>query len=106
MRDEKDIISVFEGDVTFEGAVVLQFGPTVAARVLHLVVAASGELDGVVGTMDDAGEAIEGGLTTVLIELDIGGRHRHVVAGCLNDAPSALDTHIGNARSLGRRIRL
>lgn len=47
MRDEGDVIAVVEADFTFERAVFLQFGPAIAARFLHLVVAFPGELDGV-----------------------------------------------------------
>jgi len=47
---------------------------------------------------------LESELAAVLAEQDIGARHGHVVAGCLDDPPSAPDAHIGSAKSLGRRI--
>ena len=67
-----------------------------------------GELDGVAvaGAMDRPSEAIESELTAVVVEQDKGSQHGQIVAGGLDDAPSALDPHAGTTRSLGRRIRL
>ena len=64
----------WKADFTFEGAVVLEFGPSVAAGLVHFVVAVPGELDGiaVAAAMDGAGDAIEGELATVLaVEQDV-----------------------------------
>jgi hypothetical protein len=36
----------------------------------------------------------------------VGAPDGHIVARCLDDAPSAPDAHAGAARSLGSRIRL
>jgi hypothetical protein len=53
-------VAIFEADLTFKRAVVLELGPALAAGLLHLVVAVPAELDGV--AVDGAGEAIEGEL--------------------------------------------
>ena len=83
-------------------------GPAVTFCGLHFVVSLPAELDGiaVAGSINEACEAIEGELTAVLIEQDVGAGHGHVVARRLDDAPSAPDTHADDARSLGSRIRL
>jgi hypothetical protein len=97
-----------EADLSFEGAVFLQFGPTVAAGGLHFVVACPGELDGIAitGTVDGAGEAIEGELLAGLAEEDVGAWASHVVIRRLNDASLALNAHADAANSLGSRMRL
>jgi hypothetical protein len=75
--------------------------PQARALVVSLPVA----LDGIVvaGDVNGAGEAVEGELAAALIEQDVGARHGHIVARCLDDAPSAPNAHAG-AASVNRRL--
>jgi hypothetical protein len=99
-----------EADLSFEGAIALEFGPSVTAGVVHFVIAIPGELHGVAvaGAIDGTGDTTEGELaTTLAIEADV-GRFDHVrivrrVIRHLDDAPLAL--HTAAANSLGKRIR-
>ena len=68
-----------EADLTLEGAVGLDLGPSVALGLVHFVVATPGELDGVgVAAAEDlAGDAAEGELTRAVgLEEDVGGAGR------------------------------
>jgi hypothetical protein len=108
VRASTAVVAVDQTDFTFERAIILQFGPAITVGWLHFVVSLPAELDGiaVARTMDEACETIEGELAADLIKQDVGARHGHVVALCLDDTPSAQDAHAGATRSLGSRTRL
>lgn len=86
----------------------MQFGPTVAEGLLHLVVCPPCERDGVTvaSALDRPSKAIERKLAAVLVEQNIGVRPSYVVSGRLDDAPSVLAAHVGTVGNLEMRIRL
>jgi hypothetical protein len=97
--------------LAFEVAIGLKFGCSLATSLIHLVVAGPGEgnVVGVSGSIDRAGDAAESELPAAFtVEEDVGGfDHVGIVGGVvrhLDDAPLSL--HAAAPMSLGRRIRL
>jgi hypothetical protein len=101
-----------EADFALERSIGLEFGPSVAAGLVHLVVAVPVELDCVVlaAAGESAGDAAEGELAAGGFDEDVGGLHQVrivvVVVRHLDDPPLALTGHAAAPSSLGRRMRL
>lgn len=100
-----------EADLPCDGAVGQKLRPSIAAGLVHFVVAFPGELNsvGLVSAVDRAGDSAEGELAAAFaVEENVSGLD-HVgevglVVRHLDNAPFA--RHTAAPRSFGRRIRL